>query len=64
MESQESIVILKESLSQKMKTFNKIRYGNSEVIQKLEIEKNVESKNNSSLNIANLGTSFFGRRRR
>lgn len=64
MESQESIVILKDSLKQKMKKFNKIRFGNSEVFQKLEIEKKVESKNKSSLNISNLGTSFFGRRRR
>lgn len=64
MENQENIMVLKDSLKEKMKTFNKIRSSKTDVFQKQAVESSNELKSKSSLNISNLGTSFFGRRRR
>lgn len=64
METQEKIVILKDVLQEKMKTFNKIRFGITEEIKNRELETSFDTKTKSSINISHLGTSFFGRRRR
>lgn len=64
METQEKIVILKDVLQEKMKTFNKIRFGITEEIKDRELETSFDTKTKSSINISHLGTSFFGRRRR